>query len=558
MNLIDSKTLEEARQNLTALLNQGVDSSASLEAWLYKESEFIIRLRETVKWAGIHFRTHLDDPVHQANHDFVQTQLQPFIQEMQSALDAQFQQWVQRYPLNSNQYGRYTQLRLANRAMFRRENLPLEAREQELVSEYYTVLATVRVPWENTHITRVEAQRLENNANRTIREQAWRAHRRALLAVKPELDRILSQLVKIRQQIANNAGFTRYVDYIFAKKNRDYSPQDCRTFHQTVQSFVVPIQDRLRRVQHRRLGIERYRPWDEGVPERELPGFKTSEDMVNAALRVLNQVDEEVGSLLGELRDRNLFDLDTRTNKVSGGSNTSFYTDGLSFIVLNLAPNHTALNGLIHETGHAFHNHLSHRERLLLYRESSMEAAELASHSMEMFCLDKYAAVYPDREDQENVLSSRLTFGIRLLPHVAVIDKFQHWLYDHPEHTVAERDAFYRQIRRELSGSYVDWDSLEEEMSADWLEILHIFNYPFYFIEYGIAELGAQQLWQEYTRDPQGTWLRYKQALGLGNAQPLSEIYKTAGIRFDFSPDTVQKVMSFLQEELMLDDAYDQ
>ncbi|OFW75585.1 MAG: hypothetical protein A2201_11840 [Alicyclobacillus sp. RIFOXYA1_FULL_53_8] len=546
----DAEMLQEIQQAFETLLNQSIDSVESLEAWVYEESELLIEVRQAVKWAIIHFRSHTDDVTYQGHHDFAQQQMQSLIQEYQAKLDSFFSQQSGHFPLDKERYDRLAELKRGKLQLFRKENLPLQAREQELIAEYYTVLGTVTVPWDGKHITQSQAETLSRDSNRNTREHAWRSLRRELLVVKPQLDNILSQLVQIRHQISLNAGFENYRDYVFKMKNKDYTPEDCKAFHLSIQSHVVPLQNALRSQQQRRLGLDVYKPWDEGGPEKSLPTFADSEEVLRGALRILQRTDPEVGQLLKRLRDEQLLDLDNRPNKAPGGSNTSFFTNGLSFIFLNLAPTHAALMGLLHETGHAYHNYVSNDERLILYRELSMEAAELASHSMELFCLDKLDEVYADVEDRASALISRLTLTMRLLPHAAVIDKFQHWLYENPDHTVAERDNVYRQIRTELSGSYIDWDGVEDEMSTDWLGILHIFNYPFYFLEYAIAELGAQQLWQAYYRNPSATFARYRLALSLGNSVPLAKVYEVAGIRFGFSEEIVVNTMAFVYEKL--------
>ena len=546
----DERLLDEVRAAFEDLLHEDVNSVDALEKWLYRESELLLEVRELVKWAIIWFRGHTNDVERKAQHDFVQTRLQPLIGDYQAQLDEAFHRNPVRHQLNVDRYERYATLKGSNLALFRQENLPLESREQELIAVYYTVIGRVTVPWERKQITLAKAEALARQADRTIRERAWRAERTAMLAVKPELDVILTDLVRVRHEIAVNAGFDNYRDYIFQKKHREYGRGDCKVFHESIRRHVVPLQNELCRNQQQRLGIATYRPWDDGTSDRPVPRFQHSGEVLAAAVRVLDRAAAPVAQLLRQLRNGGLLDLENRDHKAPGGFNTSFYTNGLSYIFMNLAPTHTALSGLIHEMGHAFHNHVANTERLILYRELPMEAAELASHTMELFCLDKFGEVYEDAADQHSIIRARLTNTVRLLTHVAVIDQFQHWLYEHPQHTIEDRDAEYRRIRLELSGSYIDWDGVELEMSADWLGILHIFNYPFYFIEYGIAELGAQQLWQAYRNDPDGTLERYKSALALGNSRPLMKIFETAGIRFDFSEGQVLNTMAFVREHL--------
>jgi oligoendopeptidase F len=441
-------------------------------------------------------------------------------------------------------------------AIFREENLPRMAELEELEAAYDKITGGLTVMFDGEERTIPALQPYLLEQDRALREQAFRAGADAYLAKRDEMAALFDRMVKVRHALALAAGFDNYRDYAFAAKYRyDYSPDDCRRFHEAVEIAVLPAIARMQRERRERLGVDTLRPWDLQVrPDRttRLVPFRSTKEFVDGARRVFDAVDHELGAYFRTMADEELLDLESRQGKAPGGYCTRFAQRGRPFIFMNAVGVHDDVSTLVHEAGHAFHTFLSAHLPYLWMRSTGHEAAELASMSMELLSAPHLAQPtgYYSPEDAAEAQLDHLEDLLLGLPHIACVDAFQHWLYTEGIHaTPGERDAKWLEIRQRYDPS-VDWSGLEQERIARWYRQSHIFTAPFYYIEYGIAQLGALQVWRQSLADPVGALARYKEALSIGGAKTLPDIYAAAGAALIFDAPSMAPLVDAVERRM--------
>ncbi len=373
-----------------------------------------------------------------------------------------------------------------------------------------------------------------------------------LSTVHEKLEELFDQLKEIRIPQARNAGFENYRDFMHARKNRFvYSVEDIFRFHDSVEAVVVPFVKKLNEGRRRELGVESLRPWDTQVEPsgRVLKPFDGMEDFIGKAVAVLSRVDRQFGLNLQKMKNTELLDLENRKGKAPGGYNYPLDETGAPFIFMNATGTPGNVRTILHESGHAMHSFSTVDERIILYRHTTHEAAELASMSMELLTMDHWDEYYPDGEELKLAKKEELTGTISFLPWCMTVDAFQQWIYSNPDHTPDERDEKFAEIFARFEGG-IDWSGLERERRIRWLLQPHIFTNPFYYIEYGIAQLGALAIYRNYRLDREKAVADYKRFLSMGYSRPLDELYGAAGIKFDFSESYISELVDFVEGEI--------
>ena len=367
---------------------------------------------------------------------------------------------------------------------------------------------------------------------------------------------LFDQMYEKRQRVARNAGFDDFQAYAFRAKHRfDYTPADCASFHRAVESTVAPAVERLMEHRRKRLDLDAVRPWDTQVElegPRPLKPFSDVKGLVEPARRVFNSLDPELGAQFNRMADEGLLDLESRPGKAPGGYCTKLSWRGMPFIFMNAVGVPDDVNTLVHEAGHSFHDFASHRQPYVWQRSVSHEAAELASMSMELLATPhlELPTGYYRPDEARTATTERLEDVLVTLAHIASVDAFQAWIYTSGQgHDAEARDAAWLDLRARFERG-VDWTGLDRERVARWYRQLHIFEYPFYYIEYGIAQLGALQLWRASLTDPAGTIGRYREALSLGGTVTLPEMYRTAGAKLVFNAQDMGELVTLVESEL--------
>jgi oligoendopeptidase F len=450
----------------------------------------------------------------------------------------------------------FTYLRSVRKSidLFREANIPLQSEASVLQQQYGAIAGKMMVSHEGQEYTLQQANAFLESEDRNLRETIYRKMVERRIEDKDSLNELYSKLISIRHQMGLNAGFANYRDYKFAEMGRfDYTPSDCQQFHEAVKNEVVPLVNDIYKEQAKRLGLDVMRPWDtEAEPAgiKPLRPFTDGKDLLNRSISCLDQLDPFFGNCLRKMDTLNQLDLDSRKGKAPGGYNMPLAESGAPFIFMNAAAQMSDLTTMVHEAGHAIHSFLSHGLELTGFKEYPTEMAEVASMSMELFTMDHWDVFFDNADDIRRAKRHQLERVITIFPWIATIDKFQHWVYENPSHTLEERKENWLRILNEFGTAAIDYSGLEAFRAYHWQKQLHLFEVPFYYIEYGIAQLGAIGMWMQYRKDPKAALDNYKQALSLGGTKTLPELYQAAGISFDFSSEKISELIRFVKVEL--------
>ncbi|MEO1219438.1 MAG: M3 family oligoendopeptidase [Bacteroidota bacterium] len=438
-------------------------------------------------------------------------------------------------------------------SLYRAENVPLITQLKLREREYAAITGAMTVTMEGDEMTLQQAARYFEGQNRKLREQAFLRIYSCRRQAEQTLNELYTDLVQARDQIARNADFPNFRDYTFVTHKRfDYTPQDCFDFHQGVEETVIPCLTEMAQEKKQLLGVEVLRPWDHDVdPGHQLPlqPFSDAEDLLQKTITVFDRLDVSLGNCLRTMQARGHFDLDSRKDKAPGGYNFPLRESGAPFIFMNQARRFKDMTTLLHEGGHALHAMLMHDVLLNDFKEITSEMAELASMSMELITMDHWDVFFDDPVACNRAKKKQLEDVIRKLAWIAAIDQFQHWVYENPYHSPSQRNDVWYGIMSRFSDQVTEWGEDNYIRFFVWQQQLHLFEVPFYYIEYGIAQLGAIALWRNYQQNPKQVLQDYLKALKLGYTHSLPEMYKAAGIKLDFSRDYIRELVHFAYEQ---------
>ena len=437
--------------------------------------------------------------------------------------------------------------------IFRKENIPLGVEQTKLVTESQTINGAMTVEFNGNEYTLPEMRRFLESNERAIREGAWKAVSDRRMQDEERLSEIFDELIVIRSKIARNAGFDTYTDYMFRAMERfDYSKEDCLEFHDAIEAVCVPLMREINSQRVVSLDLDFLMPWDVNektgvgpdLQERApLKPFDNVGEMVEKLSTLFHNMSEDLGEKFDMLVEMDTLDLDTRKGKAPGGYQYYLQKSRVPFIFMNAAGLQGDLETMIHEAGHAFHSiYCSHLE-LIGERGYPIEFAEVASMSMELMTQEQWGEFY-DEEEANRAKMGHLEGVIFLLPWIATIDSFQHWIYSNPEHTREERARVWNSIRDRF-GSNMNWEEYTKFRDVSWQQQGHLFGVPFYYVEYGIAQLGALQLWRTQRKDPEKALSDYSNAMRLGNTKTLPELFTAADIKLGFDE---RHLSSLIQE----------
>jgi oligoendopeptidase F len=436
--------------------------------------------------------------------------------------------------------------------LFRPENVALETEDAKLCQQYQKLIGAQTVKFRGEEKTLVQMGRYLEEPDRALRQEAWElvAHRRLVDVDKCE--EIFDELIKLRTQIAKNAGFENYRDYAFRQKCRfDYTPENCVQFHDAIEKEIVPAIREIHDERKRQLKLEKLRPWDLAVdPQNRAPlkPFAEVGEMVSRTQKIFNRLDAELAVGFQQMQDLKLLDLDNRKGKAPGGYQSTLSEARVPFIFMNAIGLQRDVETILHEAGHAFHAQATRDEDLYAYRGAPIEFCEVASMSMELLGNEFLEEFYPAAE-ANRARKTHLEGIIGFFPWMATVDAFQHWIYTHAGHSRAERKAAYLQLMDRFGGD-VDFSGFEEVRAHSWHRQLHIFIHPFYYVEYGIAQLGALQVWANSKADKAKALGDYKKSLALGGSRPLPELFHAAGCKFQFDAATIRPLIQLAGNEL--------
>ncbi|MDQ6918082.1 MAG: M3 family oligoendopeptidase [Candidatus Dormibacteraeota bacterium] len=522
--------------------------------WLRDWSDFEDLLGEAREQTYFDYTCDTGDPQKEADNLRFQTEIEPNAAEQRVRLSRRLLEVGYTAPELEESLRRF---RTTN-AIFREENVPLNAEVERLNAEYQKITGSMTVEWQGEQIPLPRLRPFMLDADREVREKAWRLHRKPYVDCRDQLAALFSEQYQVRQQIARNADFKNFRDYIHVEKHRfDYTPDDCYAFHAAVEEKVVPAAARILDRRRQKMGFDALRPWDVGAdPEGRPPlrPFESADEFIAKGVSVFSQVDPILGGYFRTMQDEGLLDLQSRRGKAPGGYMTELSKRRRPLIFMNASGIADDVVTLVHEAGHSFHGFEQFGHELLFcQRWPGMEMAEVGSMAMELLSAPFWSSErggYYNEEDYRRARVDHLEAIILFFPHCATVDAFQHWIYTDPAGAEADaRDAAWMDLRQRYERG-VDYSDLRPEWIARWYQQLHIFEVPFYYIEYGIAQLGALQVWRNAMRDQASALKAYRHALGLGSTRPLPELFKAAGISLAFDSATIGELVELVETEL--------
>lgn len=545
-------------ENISALFEnlqqREIHNTTALEQWLRDRSELEGMLQEDYGWRYIRMTCDTSDPKLSEDFQYFATEIEPKMAKVLNALDEKLISCGFLSSLDQDKYHIYLRKVKNNLSIFREENIPLFTEIQLKQQEYQSIVGGLTVMIDNNELTMQQASVLLLSPNRELRQSAWMAIAEKRLEHRAELNKIYNELIALRHRVALNAGFENYRDYMFVAMGRfDYTVDDVEKFHASVAETIVPLLKAQAEERRIKLQVDVLKPWDMSVDPDNRPAlspFKDGDELITKTAKAFANIDPYMGECIEKMQQQNLFDVDSRKGKAPGGYNYPLYETGAPFIFMNSTGTMRDLTTMVHEGGHAVHTFITADLALNEFKDLPSEVAELASMSMELVSMDQWGVFFNDSSDLIRAKKEQLEDALSTLPWVATVDKFQHWVYTHPQHSIEEREAAWLQIYREFGHGFSDWSMLEEQEKSLWHKQLHIFEVPFYYIEYGFAQIGALSVWRNYIQNPQKAIQDYLSALRLGYTKSIGEVYETAGVKFDFSQQKIAELADFVNEEL--------
>jgi oligoendopeptidase F len=536
------------------LCDRPINSAEELEHWLQNRSELEAAIEEDFAWRYIRMTCDTTSEELLQKFQYFATEIEPQIAPYSNELNKKLvnSEWIDE--LDHDKFFIYLRGVKKSLELFREENIPIQTEIQIEQQKYQGISGAMSVHIGDKEFTLEQASVFLKDTDRSKRHEAWEKITTRRLQDKDTLDKLFDHLRKLRHQVALNAGFENFRDYMFQALGRfDYTPQDCYAFHEAIERVIVPI---LREQAERRrdaLNLPTLKPWDMDVDTSGKPAlkpFKNGAELIEKSIQCFTNINRYLGERLEIMKDNGLFDVESRKGKAPGGYNYPLSETGAPFIFMNSANTFRDLTTMVHEGGHAVHTFLTAGLELNDFKHCPSEVAELASMSMELISMDNWDVYFDNEEDLKRAKRDQLFDVLKTLPWVAVVDQFQHWIYTNPGHTDAERTGAWIEIYGPFGAGFVDWTEHQEAEANLWQKQLHIFEVPFYYIEYGMAQLGAIAVWKNYKENPEKGLQQYLDALKLGYTKSIKEIYETAGIKFDFSAAYVKELAGFVKAEM--------
>ncbi|WP_270344272.1 M3 family oligoendopeptidase [Bacillus mobilis] len=554
VNTIDINNVLELENSLSTLLNEVISSKLELENWLKKQSTVILGIEEQLRLHYIAFQCNTDNKKTKDAFEYDQQFVRPLLKRYQNSFDNKYLESPFRMELDPKTYSLLDKKIKNAQTLFCEKNIDLEITEDKLVTQYFEITGGLTALWDGEEKTITELQSYLQDPDRHIRKKAKTLISETFLSVEDTLQHILNELIVIRHQKAKNIQLDNYRDYMFKKHERfDYTPDDCYELAESIRKYVVPLIDKILNEKKSELQVDFLRLWDVKATapnQKALKPIEDASDLIEKSSHVLHKLDPEFSTLLDRMHKNNCLDLESRKGKGPGGFCEYLPASQLSFIFMNLNHTHYDVTTFLHEMGHSIHNECMKQLELQKYLEIPSESAELASMTMELFSMEYWDTFYENREEFIKVKLDFFKDIVKYLPSMLIVDQFQHWMYENPNHTAKERNEKYLELHNTYQSSVLNIEGYENWIATGWLPVLHIFEIPFYYIEYAIAQLGALQMYKQYKENPKQAIENYKKALSLGSSRSLTEVYEVAGIRFDFSGETLKELMLFVEGEL--------
>ena len=537
------------------LLSREINSLEEFKLWLKDQSELEAIIEENAAWRYIKMTIDTKDQKLSDAYSFFVSEIQPNIAPFDDKLNRK---------LNETPFIKDLENDAAFAILFKKVKSAIELYREENISlfsdistesqKFGSLSAAQTIEHKDEEITMQKAALLLKENDEELRKTIFDKIANRRRKDVETFDDLFNTLLNKRHQVAINAGFENFRDYKMIAMGRfDYSVKDCENFHSSVKSEIVPLVKIIQKKRLEKFGKTEFMPWDTSVDpdgKKPLKPFKTGQDLLNGTIKMLNEIDPYFGDCISTMEKMNHLDLESKAGKSPGGYNYPLYEIGVPFIFMNAVGSHRDLVTMVHEGGHAIHSFLSRDLELTGFKNLPSEIAELASMSMELLSMEKWGEFYPNTNDLKRAKKEQLETVITLLPWIAQVDEFQHWLYVNHNHSNQERTNKWLALCNEYGTGLTDWTGNEDILATSWQRQLHIFEVPFYYIEYGISQLGALSVWKNSLMDKPKAINDYKEALKLAYTKSIPEVYKTAGIEFNFSTKYIKDLAEFVGQQM--------
>lgn len=534
--------------------SRDISTIPALEDWLKDLSEMEAVLEEDMAWRYIRSTIDTTDEEATEKYQFFVKEISPKISPYSNAYNKKLLDCPLLDDLDHETYRIFLRGKRKELEIFREENVPIFVEVSQDSQKFQAISGAMTIEIDGETMTMQKGASFMKSVDREVREKVFLLIKDRRLKDVADLDELFSSMLKKRHQIAVNADYKNFRDYRFDSLGRfDYTPQDCFNFHESIATEIMPIIKGFHLERKDKLGYDTLRPWDSDVDmsgKEPLKPFDGGEQLMDKSIEVFQRIHPYFGYCLETMKEMKYVDLDSKVGKAPGGYNYPLYEIGVPFIFMNAVGLQNDVVTMMHEGGHAIHSFLTRELEMTSFKSFPSEVAELASMSMELISMDHWDVFYSDEEELKRAKRDQLRKILGVLPWVATIDKFQHWIYENPEHTFEERTAAWRSILGEFTTGVIDYSGHEDRLDSMWQAQLHVFELPFYYIEYGMAQLGAIAIWRNYKENPDQALEQYIDGLKLGYTKSIGEIYEAAGIKFDFSKEYVKQLADFIKVEL--------
>jgi len=536
------------------LASRPISSLAELETWLLNRSELEAITQEELGWRYIKSTCDTSDIAKQEALDYFISEVEPKLVEYNDILNRKILNCSFTTELDKDLYGIYLRGISKEVELYRPENVPIQTELQKLSNEYGRISGAMSVEIDGQTVTFQTAANLLKSEDRELRKSVYEKINRRRQQDREKLESLFDQMLELRHKMATNAGYENFRDYMFDALGRfDYTPAHCEDFHQSIEKFIVPIVDKFDLERRTKLGYDQLFPWDTEVDtdkKSALKPFSSSDELIEKTIECFRRIRPDYSNVISLMQEKGHLDLDSRLGKAPGGYNYPLHKSSLPFIFMHATGSLRDMVTMMHEGGHALHSWLSKDLKLNGFKQMPSEIAEVASMAMELISMDHWEVFFDQPEELIRAKRYQLEKILSILPWIASVDAFQHWIYTHPKHSRLEREQTWKSITKRFAGSIMNRSVFPEFESHSWHRQLHIFEVPFYYIEYGIAQLGAIGIWKNFKTNPEFALDQYEKALSEGYLFSLPNLYQHAGVKFDFSPEYVKELADMVSVEL--------
>lgn len=550
----DIKTWNDLEPLYIELLDRKISSSAELEQWMLDVNELEAAVSENLAWRYIKQSCDTENEELKKSYEFFVTEIDPKIAPLADKLNKKLIASPYLNSLDQNKYFTYLRSVKNSIELFREENVELQSQIATKSSQYASITGKQTIHYDGKELTLQQAALYLKNTDRKVREEVYILIQNRKKQDEDALNNLFQELLVLRNQVAVNAGFKNYRDYKFKELGRfDYNLDDCKSFHASIKKYFVPLSKSIDEQRKKELKVDSYRPWDTEVDtgnNKPLHPFETADELLKKSIECFTITDKYFGECLSTMQEMKHLDLSSRKGKAPGGYNYPLYESGVPFIFMNAVGLQRDVVTMVHEGGHAVHAFLTKDYKINEFKSVPSEVAELASMSMELISMKRWDVFYKDAHDLNRAKKEQLEKIIKTLCWIACVDAFQQKLYENPKQTTEERCKLWVETYNEYESGVLDYTGLQDNVKRMWHAQLHIFEVPFYYIEYGFAQLGALAVWKNFMQNAPEAIKHYKEALSLGYTVSIPDVYKAAGIKFDFSDAYISSVADFVWKEL--------